>query len=151
MKTSTLAAIWSPVAYLGVREDFVELKKDYSSERRLELLFTGGFGYRKGAQYLIPALETLEKQGTDFRLTVVGDAGEAAGLIESSSLGNRLKCVGFVPQDQLKGFLENSDLYVFPSLAEGCASSGMEAMAAGLPSKTWADCMSFLLLSLNRR
>ena len=29
--------------------------------------------------------------------------------------------------------LAKADVYVFPSLAEGCASSGMEAMAAGLP------------------
>ncbi len=29
-------------------------------------------------------------------------------------------------------YLAKSDVYVFPSLAEGCAKSGMEAMAAGL-------------------
>jgi glycosyltransferase involved in cell wall biosynthesis len=41
--------------------------------------------------------------------------------------------VGHVPQDQLKSYLSSSDVYLFPSLAEGCASSAMEAMAAGLP------------------
>lgn len=38
-----------------------------------------------------------------------------------------------LPQDELKSYLASSDVYLFPSLCEGCASSGMEAMAAGLP------------------
>ena len=33
----------------------------------------------------------------------------------------------------MKQYLKESDVYLFPSLCEGCASSGMEALAAGLP------------------
>jgi len=44
-----------------------------------------------------------------------------------------MRFMGFLPQESLKGFLKDSDIYLFPSLAEGCASSGMEALAAGLP------------------
>ena len=40
---------------------------------------------------------------------------------------------GPVPQDDLKAFLAESDIYLFPSLADGCAQSGMEALTAGLP------------------
>ena len=39
---------------------------------------------------------------------------------------------GSRPQDDLKQFLSEADLYLFPSLGDGCASSGMEALAAGL-------------------
>lgn len=121
------------VTYLGVREDFFGLKKDYSVNGVVELLFTGGFGIRKGAQYLIPALEQLVKEGVDLRMTVVGAFDEAKHLVTNSTLGSKLNCVGFIPQDDLKTHLAKADIYVFPSLAEGCASSGMEAMAAGLP------------------
>ena len=38
-----------------------------------------------------------------------------------------------MPQDDLKAFLAESDIYLFPSLADGCAQSGMEALTAGLP------------------
>lgn len=40
---------------------------------------------------------------------------------------------GAVMQDDLVEYLRASDLYVFPSYAEGCARSAMEALAAGLP------------------
>lgn len=44
--------------------------------------------------------------------------------------------MGHEPQDSLKDYLAKADVYVFPSQAEGCASSGKEAMAAGLPGIT---------------
>ena len=40
---------------------------------------------------------------------------------------------GPVSQDDLKAFLSESDIYLFPSLADGCAQSGMEALTVGLP------------------
>lgn len=122
------------VVYLGVREDFLSLKTDYAiGDRPLELLFTGQFGLRKGAGYLIPALEMLASDGVDFRLTALGDAREAAPLVAQSTISDRIHMPGFVPQDELKSYLALADMYVFPSLAEGCASSAMEALAAGLP------------------
>lgn len=122
------------VSYLGVRADFFGLKKRYDiKEERLQLLFTGQFGLRKGASYLIEGLEMLAKQGIDFRLTVLGDASEAQQFIKNSEISDRIQLLGFIPQDALKSYLAASDIYVFPSLCEGCASSAMEAMAAGLP------------------
>ncbi|MFG6589232.1 glycosyltransferase family 4 protein [Sulfitobacter sp. MOLA879] len=121
------------VAYLGVRRDFLNLKRDYARGASLNLLFTGNFGLRKGAQYLIPALEQLVEKGMDLNLTVLGSVQESRELISRSSIADRITAPGFLPQDELKEYLAGSDIYVFPSLAEGCASSGMEAMAAGLP------------------
>jgi glycosyltransferase involved in cell wall biosynthesis len=46
----------------------------------------------------------------------------------------------FLPQDDLKSRLAEFDLFVFPTLVEGCARSGMEALAAGLPVVTTANC-----------
>lgn len=121
------------VIYLGVRDDFIRLKNDYPEKKTIELLFTGGFGLRKGAQYLIPALEQLAQEGLDWRLTVVGTTNEAEALLSNSIVSPRINLVGHVPQEDLKAHLELADIYVFPTLAEGCASSAMEAMAAGLP------------------
>jgi glycosyltransferase involved in cell wall biosynthesis len=127
------------VAYLGVRPDFFNLKTDYTnhvlrqSERPLRLLFTGGFGFRKGAEYLLAALFILRQRGLNVVLTVVGNHEEARSLLSNhASVLPYVELVGHVPQDDLKKYLAEADLYVFPSLAEGCASSGMEAMAAGL-------------------
>lgn len=142
------------VVYLGQREDFFGLRqKKFSRLERagrmepLKLLFTGGFGFRKGGEYILDALTILKHRGIAFEMDVVGDYSSARGLIaryeadlgisyasnikpQTSSF--KLTFHGQKPQDELKSFLANSDIYVFPSLAEGCAQSGMEAMAAGM-------------------
>ncbi|HOX11061.1 MAG TPA: glycosyltransferase family 4 protein [Candidatus Moranbacteria bacterium] len=117
----------------GVRDDFLHLKEDYRLNGPIKLLFTGGFGFRKGAQYLIHALEELDRSNIDFELTVVGSSSEAVDLINETTVQSKIRFIGHVPQEELKKYLAEADLYVFPTLAEGCASSGLEAMAAGLP------------------
>lgn len=91
-----------------------------------------GGGFRKGAEYILKALRELDKQGFNYEMTVVGDYRGALPLIDKYK-PQHLHLVSTVPQEELKSFLANSDVYLFPSLCEGCASSGMEALAAGLP------------------
>lgn len=122
------------VAYLGVRPDFLSLKSDYAlpADGHIRILFTGGFGFRKGAEYVLSALCELDRLNVDYEMIVVGDSSGAQPIL-NRIIPKHLKLVNTVPQDELKGFLANSDVYLFPSLCEGCASSGMEALAAGLP------------------
>lgn len=121
------------VQLLGVRKDFYSLKQSYELKNgMLRILFTGGFGIRKGAEYILRALAKLDTESFSYEFTCVGDSSGAVDLI--NSIGARhVTCVSFIPQEDLKLYLANSDIYLFPSLCEGCASSGMEAMAAGLP------------------
>lgn len=125
------------IAYLGVRSDFFglrEIKINGLRDRKIKLLFTGGFGFRKGGEYIFEALKILrENMGDVFEMDVVGSYAESEALIKKYERHHLpITFHGYVPQDDLKDFLANSDIYVFPSLSEGCASSGMEAMAAGL-------------------
>lgn len=121
------------VNYLGVRTDFMGLKRNYDLLPTINLLFTGGFGIRKGAEYLLAALNILEEKQISYRMNIVGTWNEAKILIEKFRFKEKLNLVGHLPQDELKSYLSEADIYVFPTLAEGCASSAMEAMAAGLP------------------
>ena len=142
------------VVYLGQREDFFGLRKSKFEPQNtqkdtepVKLLFTGGFGFRKGGEYILEALKILKQRGVAFEMDVVGDYSSARQLIAryesdldifyASNLKHqtsnfKLTFHGPKPQDELKSFLANGDIYVFPSLAEGCAQSGMEAMAAGM-------------------
>ena len=121
------------VVLLGVRRDFQSLKTDYELKNKiLHILFTGGFGFRKGAEYILKALVQLDKENFPYEFTCVGDSSGAIDLINGIGAKN-VTLINTVPQDELKHYLSNSDVYLFPSLCEGCASSGMEAMAAGLP------------------
>jgi glycosyltransferase involved in cell wall biosynthesis len=121
------------VVLLGVRDDFHSLKKDYRLKcDKLRILFTGGFGFRKGAEYILRALCKLDEECFNYEFTVVGDASGAKSILEKYT-PKHINLVGTIPQDDLKTYLSESDVYLFPSLCEGCASSGMEALAAGLP------------------
>lgn len=120
------------IVYLGVREDFFKIKKDYSKKEVFKILFTGSFGFRKGGEYILKALQELDKRNFPYEMTVVGSFESAKNIIKKYK-PNNIIFTGHILQDDLKEYLSNSDIYLFPSLCEGCASSGMEAMAAGLP------------------
>ena len=121
------------VVYLGEREDFFGVREPKREQGCLKLLFTGRFGFRKGGEYILEALRRLKERGVDFKMDVVGDFSTAKGLIERyRKFDLPVAFHGAKPQDELKSFLANGDIYVFPSLAEGCAQSGMEAMSAGM-------------------
>lgn len=120
------------VVYLGVRDDFYGLKKDYELSQKVKLLFTGSFGFRKGGEYLLKALSLLEEQSIEYELTIVGGYSNGKMLLQKYNSSN-IVLTGVIPQDEMKTYLQNADIYVFPSLCEGCAQSGMEALAAGLP------------------
>ncbi|MFD2873851.1 glycosyltransferase family 4 protein [Mucilaginibacter ximonensis] len=122
------------VIYLGVREDFLGLKNNWNKHQIPKLLFTGTFSVRKGAHILLEAVEILNQNGLVFSLDVVGP-DEFTGAYNKPLPAN-INMVGNVIQDDLKQYLANSDIYVFPTLSEGCAKSVMEAMAAGLPVVT---------------
>lgn len=124
------------IVYQGTRADFFGLRlnhPEFEGHRSVHLLFTGSFGFRKGGEYLLKALIMLQQKGVRFEMDIVGSYKSARTMIEHIGVDRRY--IHFhdpVPQDELKTYLEFADIYVFPSLAEGCASSGMEAMAAGL-------------------
>jgi glycosyltransferase involved in cell wall biosynthesis len=128
------------VAYLGVRSDFVSLKTDYSLHTPVRLLFTGGFNSRKGAGDLLDAVTALNRRSAQYQLTVVGSLAESLVLMNHHRAPSNSRFEGMVLQDALKSYLRDSDIYVFPTLAEGCAKSAMEALAAGLPVITTREC-----------
>lgn len=127
------------VAYWGVRRDFLHLKKDYRRGDSLRLLFTGHFDLRKGARILLEAVRLVRRRGIDVRLEVAGKMGTGEVCIVGAD-AEFLKLTPFMPQDELKELLADSDLFVFPTLAEGCARSAMEAAGAGLPVITTKNC-----------
>lgn len=141
VKDTFVAAGYDPnkvkIVYLGVRNDFMGLRGERKPLRAeikpLRLLFTGMFCFRKGAEYILEALKILKDCGVAVEMDVLGSYMESANLIKRyERFDLPIRFHGPIPQDELKSYLSECDVYVFPSLAEGCAKSGMEAMAAGL-------------------
>ena len=54
-------------------------------------------------------------------------------LAQELELGDRVKFLGFVPDDDLPALLDSADLFAMPSSAELLSIATLEAMACGKP------------------
>ena len=127
------------VVYLGVREQFYSIKKEYSIQGPARLLYTGNFSLRKGAATVLDSIRLLRKDGVDVRLRVIGSISSGLSCIRESD-SEFFTHTPFVPPDQLIPALAEGDIFVFPTLIEGSSRSAMEAAAAGLPIVTTENC-----------
>jgi glycosyltransferase involved in cell wall biosynthesis len=127
------------VAYLGVREDFFDLKRDYRIDGPVRILFTGNFDIRKGVRILLEAIRLCRRSGIDVRLQLMGNLGNGAPCLEPGD-DQFFTHTPFAPLAEVAGAMAHADLFVFPTFAEGSSRSGMEAAAAGLPIITTENC-----------
>jgi glycosyltransferase involved in cell wall biosynthesis len=117
------------VAYLGVREEFFDLKRDYRIDGPV----------RKGVRLLLEAIRRCRHSGLDLHLELLGNLGNGASCLQP---GDDLffTHTPFAPLNQVVMAFARADLFVFPTFAEGSSRSAMEAAAAGLPIITTENC-----------
>jgi glycosyltransferase involved in cell wall biosynthesis len=127
------------VAYLGVREEFFDLKHDYHIDGPVRILFTGNFDIRKGVRLLLEAIRCCRQSGLDLRLELMGNLGNGASCLRAED-EKFFTHTPFAPAEQVAKAFARADLFVFPTFAEGSSRSGMEAAAAGLPIITTENC-----------
>jgi glycosyltransferase involved in cell wall biosynthesis len=127
------------VAYLGVREEFFDLKQDYRIDGPVRILFTGNFDIRKGVRLLLEAIRQCRRSGLDLRLELMGHLGNGPPCLQP---GDEVffTHTPFAPAEAVAAAFAQADLFVFPTFAEGSSRSGMEAAAAGLPIITTRNC-----------
>jgi glycosyltransferase involved in cell wall biosynthesis len=127
------------VAYLGVREEFFDLKREYCIDGPVRILFTGNFDVRKGVRILLEAIRQCRRSGLDVRLELMGNLDNGAPCLQP---GDEVffSHTPFAPLTQVAAAFAGADLFVFPTFAEGSSRSGMEAAAAGLPIITTENC-----------
>jgi glycosyltransferase involved in cell wall biosynthesis len=101
-----------------------------------QLLYVGRLAAAKGLPILFQSLEKLKSSHRDIILTVVGDGEYRAELEQMSDrfgLTEQVKFVGYKSQAEVRQYLQQTDIFVLPSFAEGVPVVLMEAMAAGIP------------------
>ncbi len=118
---------------LGINSEFRAKKQRYTLQNNvIRLVFSGGFGDRKGASVIFDALDQLRKKGIPFEFDVIGTIVNGTAIPDWAKSAS-IRFHGHLPQSEMLPILLNSDIYIFPTYAEGAAQSVKEAMAIGLP------------------
>lgn len=114
-----------------------------AAHARLRLVHIGRVAAGKGQVDAVNACHSLYMSGIDFELDLVGGSGDdeyARDLdeaIRSSAYADRVSLHGFV-EDTLP-YLEQADIFMFPSFGEGMPNAFIEALHYGIPCLAYAN------------
>ncbi|WP_368188459.1 glycosyltransferase family 4 protein [Aestuariibius sp. HNIBRBA575] len=100
---------------------------------RKSLLFVGRMSGVKGVPLLLQSAADLREKHPDMRVTLVGDGPERAALetkVTQSGLGEIVHFTGYQTQDEVAQFMQQSEVLVLASFAEGLPVVLMEALAS---------------------
>jgi glycosyltransferase involved in cell wall biosynthesis len=105
------------------------------------LLFVGRLAPNKRLPVLIEAVARLKDHTPEIHAIVVGDTSDiyrselerCQELAAKLRVTERIHFPGHVSDDELADAYRSADLFVMPSIHEGCCIPLLEAMAAGLP------------------
>ena len=114
-------ALFAPVRHAGVGN---------------RLLFVGRLAGVKGLPMLLDAVAAVKARHPDVKLTLAGDGPDRAKLAEQASrlgITPNVEFLGYQSQAQVRELLQQTDVFVMGSFAEGVPVVLMEAMAAGVP------------------
>ncbi len=109
----------------------------------LRVIFVASMQRRKQPHLILDMAHRLRDQPVEFHLIgpVLGDSSYHRGLLEdkeSRDLG-RVYFHDAMPQEDIRRWLERSDIYVLPSRLEGFGKTTIEAAACGLPAVIFKD------------
>ena len=96
------------------------------SDQLRKVLFVGHIQKTKGAEEIIRAAVDLP----DIEFQMVGPVHEA---IQQMQCPENIHFLGNKHSAEVKEYLKNADVFIFPSYTEGFSNALLEAMASGLP------------------
>jgi len=114
---------------------------------RVRLLTVARLVEKKGVEYAIRAVAGVLKKHPHLEYKIAGDGplkSDLANLIDALDVNDRVKLLGWMPQEEIVELMKKADILLAPSVTsadgdqEGIPVVLMEAMAQGLPVlSTW--------------
>lgn len=136
------------VIYEGFNQELCQTKNDIVNITLKDLdlvsgqyfLFVGTIQPRKNIKRLIEAYALFLKQGVTPDLVLAGGKGwlseEIYALPKQLGIENKVKFLGYVPDEKLYALYTNAIAFLYPSLFEGFGLPILEAMTIGCPVLT---------------
>ena len=98
------------------------------------IVFVGRLDAVKGVPLLLDAFDNIRAAHPEACLTIIGDGPDRSALeARASAMGSTVSFLGYQPQEEISAALEQADMLVLPSFAEGLPVVLMEAMASRVP------------------
>jgi glycogen(starch) synthase len=118
--------------------DLARFRRGFAERDEQIVLYVGRMVREKGVAVLVEAMPRVLARRPGTRLVLAGQ-GETAALRDRAAalgLGDRVRFMGFVPDDDLRRLYAVADVAVYPSLYEPFGIVALEAMAARVPLVT---------------
>ena len=133
------------VHYSGIDCSKFSLTACSVQKNRIRIISVGRLIEKKGLKYAIKAVAKLVKTYPSIKYAIVGDGNKRSNLtrlIKSLGVSDNIRLVGWKAQNEIVQLLQQSDIFVLPSVTssigsqEGIANALKEAMLIGLPVVT---------------
>ncbi len=112
-------------------------KRQLKTEDELfNIVTVGRLSFEKGYNYALHACKLLKNSGFKFKYHILGDGPDKCILqyiINDLGLLNDVELYGKVNGDKVNQILQQSDIFLLPSIYEGISNAALEAMASGVP------------------
>lgn len=132
-----MRVIYNPMNIVDIKEKANNSTAELEYPDRLNIIAVGNLLPVKGYDLLIEACKILKNRNLNFHLTILGKGAmknQLENLIEQYSLENHITLKGFVRNPY--SYIQNADIYVMTSVAEGLPTALCEALILGKPCLT---------------
>jgi glycosyltransferase involved in cell wall biosynthesis len=107
-----------------------------SNQESLRIGCAGIFKYAKGLPYLFKAIASIRPKGLILELR--GELRKSERpiyeqMLAKTDIGDLVVLQDPLPHDEIPDWLRTLDMFVLPSISEGCPNILMEALASGVP------------------
>ena len=124
--------------YIGIDTDY--FTGDPSAKKEKVILFVGRLVEKKGLQYLIDAMETVQKKDDEVKLVIIGD-GVLREELTQRATSKRINCefLGVKNSQEIRNWINRAMIFCVPSIiasngdAESFGIVFAEAQSMGVP------------------